>query len=76
MTSEQFVKQHYPKAIIEGYTSGKIRGMQQRYFLVWSSYSREEKIRLSEGDTKSKAWVNAKKHIESLLADKPATKAK
>ena len=58
MTSEQKVRQKYPRAYAERYLSG----MQEAYYLVWSSYG-QDKIRLSEGKTKSNAWVNAAKNI-------------
>ena len=63
MTSEEQVKEIYPRAFAEKYQSGKIAGMQETYYLIWRTYKREEKIRLGEGDTKTKAWKNAKEYI-------------
>lgn len=63
MTSEQFVKQRFPRAYAERYVSGRIRGMGVVYYLVWTCHSREEKMRLSEGKSASNAWVNAKANI-------------
>ena len=63
MTSEEFVKTKFPNARVEGYTSGMIKGMQKRYYLIWSDYQSRQPNRLGEGDTKSKAWVNAKTNL-------------
>lgn len=62
MTSEEKVKEKYPKAFAEKYQS-KMWGGTEEYYLIWSSRKREEKYRLGEGETKSKAWVNAKKEL-------------
>jgi hypothetical protein len=62
MTSEEKVKEKYPKAIAEKYTS-KMWGSGETYYLIWSCRNRDEKIRLGEGETKSKAWVNAKNEL-------------
>jgi len=59
MTSEEFVKKKYPRAVVESYKQNGPLG--KRYYLCWSKSFNG--IRLSEGDTKSKAWVNAKKNI-------------
>ncbi len=67
MTAEQFVKQYYPKARVERYVSGHIKGMQEVYYLVWTNFSSKGGNRLSEGKTKSNAWVNAKKNVEFHL---------
>lgn len=62
MTSEEKVKQKYPKAIAERYQS-KLWGGLEEYFLIWSCRNKETKIRLGEGKTKSSAWVDAKNNL-------------
>lgn len=69
MTSEKFVKSKYPNARIERYKSGKIKGMQSIYYLTWSDFQSRNPKRLSEGDTKSQAWKNAKENIERYEAE-------
>ena len=59
MTSEEKVKEKYPKAYAERYQS-KMWGGLEEYYLIWSSRIREDQRRLGEGKTKSSAWVNAK----------------
>ncbi len=63
MTAEQFVKQKFPHARAERYMNGRIKGMQTPYYLVWSDLTSRGGRRLSEGKTKSNAWVNAKNNI-------------
>lgn len=61
MTSEEFVKSKHPNAWVERL---KTRGWKsETYFIVWSHFRTGEKARLGEGDTKSKAWVDAKNWI-------------
>jgi hypothetical protein len=64
MTSEEKVKEKYPKAYAEKYQS-KMWGGGEVYYLIWSSRLREEKIRLGEGKTESSAWVNAKNELSA-----------
>lgn len=54
MTSEDKVKTKYPKAMAVRYSTNG----NESYYLVWSEGT-ERGIRLSEGKTKSNAFVNA-----------------
>jgi hypothetical protein len=65
MTAKEFVKQKYPNARAERYTSGRIKLLQSHYYLIWTDYQSKNPSRLSEGTTESNAWVNAKKRILS-----------
>ena len=71
MTAKEFVKQYYPHARATRYTSGRIKGMTSAYYLVHSSALNGS--RLSEGNTESKAWTNAKKFIVEYDIQKPET---
>ena len=62
MKAEDFVKQHYPNATIERHRERKPFGGSRTYYLVRKN--RGDYMWFSEGDTKSKAWVNAKKKIK------------
>jgi hypothetical protein len=62
MTSKEFVKEKFPKAYADKQYDREWGG-KTFYFLIWSCRDRETKIRLGEGDTESKAWVNAKQDV-------------
>lgn len=69
MTAEQFVKQEFPHAYAERY---KYNGPGNRgYYLIWSQRTGDIKFRLSDGKTKSNAWVNAKKLIQEMKTKNP-----
>ena len=61
MTSEQRVKEAYPKACAARY---KDNGGES-YYLIWTGwqYSRDSR-RLGEGKTASSAWVDAAKRLK------------
>ncbi len=63
MTSEQFVKSKYPRARVEKYMRGRVKGFQTTYYLVWSAFPSHGGVRLAEGNTKYNAWKNAKENI-------------
>ena len=64
MTSEQFVKQHFPEAV-----AGKVkRGgfLAETYWLVYANSDFDNNpIILSRSKSKSNAWVNARKEIQA-----------
>jgi len=60
MKAEEFVKQKYPRAFSERFSTRGPFGIV--YYLIWKDPSREKR-RLGEGDTASKAWVDAKLNI-------------
>ncbi len=62
MTSKEFVKEKFPNAYSDKQYLREWGG-KTSYFLIWSSRDRDTKIRLGEGYTESKAWVNAKEEI-------------
>jgi hypothetical protein len=63
MTAKEIVRLKYPNASIERQVEGRIKGMQKVYFLVRKTpYSMTY---LASGNSKSNAWVNAKKFIQS-----------
>lgn len=62
MTSEEKVKEKYPSAYAEKYQSNTW-GLGEVYYLIWSRRNNQHKIRLGEGKTKSKAWVDAKNKL-------------
>ncbi len=64
MTSEQFVKIKYPNARAERYVSGRIKGMQTTYYLIWTDFSSRGGGRIGEGKTIAKAWKDAKENIQ------------
>ena len=59
MTAQEFVKERYPRARVEHYNYNDPLD-KKGYWLCWSNYKGE---RLSEGNSASNAWVNAKKNI-------------
>lgn len=61
MTAKDFVKQHYPNAKAE---SHKPNGFAPRYWLIRDGRS---VMYMAEGETQSKAWVNAKKYVMNKL---------
>jgi len=62
MRAEEFVKIKYPRARAERYKTNGPFG--KSYYLIWSDF--KQTTRLGEGDTKSKAWTNARKNLESI----------
>ena len=60
MTAQDFVKEEYPRARVERYSTNSPFG--ESYWLCWSQYRGK---RLSEGKTASNAWVNAAKGIRN-----------
>lgn len=65
MTAKEFVRTLYPLAHAERF---KYNGPGNRtYYLVWNRRLGQDRIRLSEGKTKSEAWSNARKHLEKTI---------
>ncbi len=60
MTAKEFVKSKLPKAKAERHTQGRIKGLQKAYYLI---REQGQSMYMAEGDTESKAWVNAKNRI-------------
>ena len=60
MTSKEFVKTRYPKARAEKHLKGRVKGMQEVYWLIFPEFG---KMYLASGKTESNAWKNAKEHI-------------
>jgi hypothetical protein len=55
MTVKEFVKQYYPNACCERHLNGRIKGLQQAYYLI--------RPKTTRGQTESKAWREAKEYI-------------
>lgn len=60
MTAKEFVKSKIPNARAERQVSGRIKGLQEVYWLVREG---RNTMYLASGKTESNAWVNAKKLI-------------
>lgn len=60
MTAKEFVKERYPNARAERHLSGRIKGMQEVYYLIRDG---RNTMYMANGKTESNAWVNAKKNI-------------
>lgn len=65
MTSEEFVKKHYPDARAHFLSSNYNFGMKHRYTVIKASSSCGlRNCIIASGDNESKAWVAAKKRIK------------
>ena len=63
--NEEFVRARYDFVTIEPYKSGKIKGLQTTYYLVWGRNRGDtRRHRLGEGKTKPQAWADAKQFLE------------
>lgn len=60
MTAKEFVLQKYPKAKSEKHIKGKVKGMQEAYWLI---RNQGDTMYLASGKTESNAWSNTKKMI-------------
>lgn len=60
MTSKEFVKSKIPKARAERHVAGRIKGMQEVYWLIRDG---RQTMYFASGKTESNAWVQAKKRI-------------
>lgn len=60
MTSKEFVRERYPRARAERQVSGRIKGLQEVYWLIRNG---RETMYIASGKSESNAWVNAKKSI-------------
>lgn len=60
MTAKEFVKEKYPNARVEKQIRGRIKGMQEIYYLIRDG---RNTMYMASGKSKSNAWVNAKKLI-------------
>ena len=61
MTAKEFVKNKFPKATVEKQVQGRIKGLQETYYLVRED--RKSYFYIASGKSESNAWVNAKKFI-------------
>lgn len=64
MTAKEFVKQHMPTAAAERHVRGRVKGMQETYWLI---RERGQHMYYASGSTESKAWKEAKEQIEYKL---------
>lgn len=62
MTAKEFVKERFPDARAEKQVSGRIKGLQEIYYLIRNG---RQTMYMASGKTESNAWVNAKKKILS-----------
>ena len=60
MTAKEFVKEKYPNAKAEKQIRGRIKGMQEVYYLI---HDGRNTMYMASGTSESNAWVNAKKFI-------------
>ena len=60
MTAKEFVKSKIPNARAERHVRGKIRGMQEVYWLIRDG---RQTMYFASGKSESNAWVEAKKRI-------------
>lgn len=60
MTAKEFVKSKYPNARAERQVSGRIKGMQEVYWLIRIG---RDTMYFAIGKSESNAWVVAKKLI-------------
>lgn len=61
MTAKEFVKIKFPRATSERHVKGRIKGLQEVYYLIREN--RLANMYMATGKSESNAWVNAKKHI-------------
>lgn len=61
MKAKEFVQLRYPNAKCEKQVSGRIKGMQEIYYLIRDGIN---KMYMASGKTESKAWKEAKQIIE------------
>lgn len=60
MTSKEFVKEKYPNARAEKQIRGRVKGMQEVYYLIRDG---RNTMYMAYGTSESNAWVHAKKLI-------------
>lgn len=60
MTAKEFVKSKVPNASAERQVQGRIKGLQEVYYLIREG---RNTMYMASGKTESNAWVNAKKFI-------------
>jgi hypothetical protein len=60
MTSKEFVQERFPKAKAEKVVNGRIKGMQEIYWIIRDG---RNTMPMTSGKTESNAWVNAKARI-------------
>jgi hypothetical protein len=60
MTAKEFTKERFPNARAEKQIRGRIKGMQEVYYLI---HDGRNTMYMSCGNSISNAWVNAKKSI-------------
>jgi len=61
MTAKEFVKTKFPRATVERQVQGRVKGLQEVYYIVREN--RLSNMYISTGKSESNAWVNAKKLI-------------
>ena len=64
MKVQVFVKQYHPKVFCEKQTKGRIKGLQEVYYLIRPE---RNKMYIASGKTKSEAWAKAKEVIKQRL---------
>ena len=60
MTAKEYVKSKVPHARSERHRAGRIKGMQETYYLIRDS---GHSGYISSGKTESNAWANAKRFL-------------
>lgn len=61
MTAKEYVLSKCPTAKAESHKRGRIKGMQEKYWLIREA---GQTLYIASGKTESNAWVNAKKSLE------------
>lgn len=65
MSSKDKIKEVYPKAYAEKYKTNSILDNKECYYLIWSSRTKVDQLRLGEGLTEAKAWKDALYYINN-----------
>lgn len=60
MTAKEFVQERFPKARAEKVVCGRIKGLQDIYWLIRDG---RNTMYMASGKSESNAWVNAKASI-------------
>lgn len=67
MKAKDFVKSRFPKAKAERHVSGgRVKGMGKPYYLIRPA---THEMWIGNGDTESKAWIDAKERIMDRETD-------
>lgn len=71
MTSEEYVKLYYRDAKSNNSGSPYKFANKHKYTYITGSNNLGMKVHLGDGETESKAWVNAKNRIKETLKNNP-----